>query len=346
METRRLGRSDIEVSALCLGTMTWGEQNTREEAFAQMDFALDQGVNFFDTAEMYPIATRAETYGATEAIIGEWFAARGRRDRVVLATKITGPSSRFPYIRDGRLRLNRTHIRAAIDDSLSRLKTDYIDLYQLHWPDRSLAAFGRLGYAHNPEAEETPLEETLEALEEAVKAGKVRTVGVSNETPWGVMRCLALAEAGLGPRIVSIQNPYSFLNRSFEVRLAEVALREDCGLLAYAPLAAGTLTGKYLGGARPAGARRTLWPDNRRYQGQQAEAATQAYVGLARAQGLDPAQMAISWVTAQPFLTATIIGATSLAQLETDIGGAALKLPQDVLDRIEEIHRIYTYPCP
>ena len=346
METRRLGRSDIEVSALCLGTMTWGEQNTREEAFAQMDFALDQGVNFFDTAEMYPIATRAETYGETEAIIGEWVAARGRRDRVVLATKVIGPGSRFPYIRDGKPRLNKTHIRAAIDDSLTRLRSDYIDLYQLHWPDRSLSAFGRLGYAHNPEAEETPLEETLEALDEAVRAGKLRTVGVSNETPWGVMRCLALAEAGLGPRIVSIQNPYSFLNRSFEVRLAEVALREDCGLLAYAPLAAGTLTGKYLGGARPAGARRTLWPDNRRYQGPQAEAATQAYVALAQAQGLDPAQMAISWVTAQPFLTATIIGATSMAQLETDIGGAALKLPQDVLDRIEEIHRIYTYPCP
>ena len=346
METRRLGRSDIEVSALCLGTMTWGEQNTREEAFAQMDFALDQGVNFFDTAEVYPIATRAETYGETEAIIGEWVAARGRRDRVVLATKVIGPGSRFPYIRDGKPRLNKTHIRAAIDDSLTRLRSDYIDLYQLHWPDRSLSAFGRLGYAHNPEAEETPLEETLEALDEAVRAGKLRTVGVSNETPWGVMRCLALAEAGLGPRIVSIQNPYSFLNRSFEVRLAEVALREDCGLLAYAPLAAGTLTGKYLGGARPAGARRTLWPDNRRYQGPQAEAATQAYVALAQAQGLDPAQMAISWVTAQPFLTATIIGATSMAQLETDIGGAALKLPQDVLDRIEEIHRIYTYPCP
>ena len=346
METRRLGRSDIKVSALCLGTMTWGEQNTREDAFAQMDLALDRGINFFDTAEMYPIATRAETYGGTEAIIGEWLAARGGRERVVLATKVTGPGSRFPYIRDGKPRLNKTHILAAVDASLKRLQTDYIDLYQLHWPDRGLAAFGRLGYAQDPEAEETPLEETLAALDAVVRAGKVRSVGVSNETPWGVMRLLGLAEAGLGPRIVSIQNPYSFLNRSFEARLSEVALREDCGLLAYAPLAAGTLTGKYLGGARPPGARRTLWPDNRRYQGAQAEAATQAYVELARAQGLDPAQMAISWVTARAFLTATIIGATSMAQLETDIGGAALELPQDVLDRIEEIHRIYTYPCP
>ena len=346
MEYRRLGRSDIKVSALCLGTMTWGEQNTRDDAFAQMDFAVEQGINFFDTAEMYPVATRAETFGATEAIIGDWFAARGRRDKVVLATKVTGPASRFPYIRDGKPRLNKPHILAAVEASLKRLKTDYIDLYQLHWPDRGVAAFGRLDYTHDPQAEQTPIEETLGALETLVRAGKVRTVGVSNETPWGVMRYLTLAESGLGPRIVSIQNPYSFLNRSFEARLAEVALREDCGLLAYAPLAAGTLTGKYLGGARPAGARRTLWPDNTRYQGAHADAATQAYVGLAQAQGLDPAQMAISWVTARPFLTSAIIGATSMAQLSNNIAGAALTLPQDVLDRIEEIHRIFTYPCP
>jgi aryl-alcohol dehydrogenase-like predicted oxidoreductase len=346
MEYRRLGRTDIKVSALCLGTMTWGEQNTRAEAFAQMDLARDRGINFFDTAEMYPIATRAETYGATEAIIGDWFDARGQRDKVVLATKVTGPGSRFPYIRDGKPRLDRRNILAAVEASLKRLKTDYIDLYQLHWPDRGVAAFVRLDYSHDPAAEETPIEDTLRALEEVVRAGKVRHIGVSNEMPWGVMRYLALAEAGLGPRIVSIQNPYSFLNRSFEVRLAEIALREDCGLLAYAPLAAGTLTGKYLNGARPAGARRTLWPDNRRYQGPHADAATQAYVALARAQGLDPAQMALAWVLKQPFLTAAIIGATSIAQLETDIGAASLDLAPDVLERIEEIHRIYTYPCP
>ena len=346
MEYRRLGRTDIKVSALCLGTMTWGEQNTRAEAFAQMDLARDRGINFFDTAEMYPIATRAETYGATEAIIGDWFDARGQRDKVVLATKVTGPGSRFPYIRDGKPRLDRRNILAAVETSLKRLKTDYIDLYQLHWPDRGVAAFGRLDYSHDPAAEETPIEDTLRALEEVVHTGKVRHIGVSNETPWGVMRYLALAEAGLGPRIVSIQNPYSFLNRSFEVRLAEIALREDCGLLAYAPLAAGTLTGKYLKGAWPAGARRTLWPDNTRYQGPHADAATQAYVGLARAQGLDPAQMALAWVLKQPFLTAAIIGATSMAQLETDIGAASLDLAPDVMERIEEIHRIYTYPCP
>ena len=215
MEYRRLGRTDITVSAICLGTMTWGEQNSEAEGFAQMDYALDQGVTFLDTAEMYPIASRAETYGRTEEIIGNWMAARGVRDKVVVATKVTGPGTRFPYMRDGKPRLNRRHIAAAVDDSLRRLQTDYIDLYQLHWPDRGLSAFGTLSYVHDPEAEETPLEETLDALGEVVQAGKVRAVGVSNETPWGVMKLLALSEAGRGPRIASIQNPYSFLNRSF-----------------------------------------------------------------------------------------------------------------------------------
>ena len=346
MEYRRLGRTDITVSAICLGTMTWGEQNSEAEAFAQMDYALDQGVTFLDTAEMYPIASRAETYGRTEEIIGNWMAARGVRDKVVVATKVTGPGTRFPYMRDGKPRLNRRHIAAAVDASLQRLKTDYIDLYQLHWPDRGLSAFGTLGYVHDPEAEETPLEETLDALNDVVRAGKARAVGVSNETPWGVMKLLALAEADRGPRIAAIQNPYSFLNRSFEVRLAEVAIREDCGLLAYAPLGAGTLTGKYLGDVWPAGARFTLWPQNRRYQGDRAAMAVQAYVDLARDHGLDPAQMAIAFVTSRPFLTATIIGATRMDQLETDIDAARVDLAQEVLDRIDEIHKIYTYPCP
>ncbi|RMD65306.1 MAG: NADP(H)-dependent aldo-keto reductase [Alphaproteobacteria bacterium] len=346
MNYRRLGRTDIRVSAICLGTMTWGEQNTPAEAFAQMDRALDQGVNFFDTAEMYPVAPRADTYGRTEEIIGDWLRARGTRDKVVIATKVVGPGSRFPYIRDGRPRLDRKNILAAIDASLKRLKTDYVDLYQLHWPDRGIAAFGTLGYRHDPDAEETPLEETLAALDEVVKAGKARAVGVSNETPWGVMRCLALAEAGHGPRIASIQNPYSFLNRSFEARLAEIALREECGLLAYAPLGAGTLTGKYLDGRRPPGARLTLWPDNRRYQGPRAEAAVRAYVRLAREVGFDPAQMAIAFVVSRPFTTAAIIGATTLAQLENNIAAAHMELSNDVLERIEAIHEQYTYPCP
>lgn len=345
MEFRPLGRSDIMVSAICLGTMTWGEQNTQAQAFEQLDYAVDRGVNFLDTAEMYAVPPRAETFGRTEEIIGNWLAARGRRDRLVIATKVTGPTTHFPYIRDGRLRLDRVNIETAIDDSLRRLKTDYVDLYQLHWPDRPLRAFGRLDYQH-VEGEETPIEETLEALGDLIRAGKVRRVGLSNETPWGAMRFLALSEAGKGPRMVSIQNPYSLLNRSFEVRLGEVAMREDCRLLAYAPLGAGTLTGKYLNGQRPPGARLTLFPDNTRYQGERAETAVAAYVSLARKHGLDPAQMALAYVTSRPFLTATIIGATTMAQLKTNIASKDLALPPEVLGAIEAIHKVYTYPCP
>jgi aryl-alcohol dehydrogenase-like predicted oxidoreductase len=347
MEYRRLGRTDIEVSALCLGTMTWGEQNTQEEGFAQMDAALHRGINFFDTAEMYPVAPRKETYGRTEEIIGNWFEARGNRDKVILATKILGPSANFAHVRDGKPRLDRAHVHKAIDDSLKRLKTDYVDLYQLHWPERKANYFGKLGYVHDPdEADWTPLEETLEALDETVKAGKVRHVGLSNETAWGTMKFLQLAEQGRGPRMVSIQNPYSLLNRSFEAGLAEVAIREDCGLLAYAPLAAGVLTGKYLDGAKPEGARMTLFPQNTRYMGERAEAATRAYVALARMHGLDPAQMAIAYVASRPFTSSAIIGATSMDQLENNMAAADLELSQEVLEGLEDLHKIYTYPCP
>jgi len=347
MEYRRLGRSDLNVSLICLGSMTWGEQNSEAEGFEQMDYAVDQGVNFIDTAEMYPIATRAETYGRTEEIIGNWMAARGNRDRVIVATKIVGPNAaRFPYIRGGETRFTRKHIEAAVETSLKRLKTDYIDLYQLHWPDRATNDFGALAYQHKDGADETPIEETLEALEAVVKAGKVRCVGLSNENPWGVMRFLALAGQGRGPRVVSVQNPYSLLNRSFETRLAEVSIREEVGLLAYAPLAAGTLSGKYLNDQWPAGARRTLWPGNKRYQGAQADRATAAYLEIARDHGLDPAHLALAFVLRQRFLGAAIIGATSMAQLKTDIGAAKVSLTDDVLQAIEEVHRLYTYPCP
>jgi aryl-alcohol dehydrogenase-like predicted oxidoreductase len=345
MDYRRLGRSDITVSSICLGTMTWGEQNTEAEAFEQLDYAVDQGINCLDTAEMYAVPPRAETFGRSEEIIGNWLAARGGRDRIVVATKVTGPSNGFPYIRGGKLRLDRRHILQAVDDSLMRLRTDYIDLYQLHWPDRQLKAFGRLAYEPT-EGEETPIEETLAALGDLVEAGKVRSVGLSNETPWGAMRFLSLAEAGVGPRVVSIQNPYNLLNRSFDVRLAEVAIREDCGLLAYAPLGGGTLTGKYLNGQKPADARFILFPDNRRYMGDQAEAAVAAYVALAREHGLDPVHMALAFVASRSFLTSAIIGATTMAQLRHDIAAKQLVLPQAVLDAIEATHKIYTYPCP
>jgi aryl-alcohol dehydrogenase-like predicted oxidoreductase len=294
---------------------------------------------------MYAVPPRAKTFGRSEEIIGDWLAARGGRDRIVVATKVSGPSSHFPYVRDGKPRLNRVHIATAVEASLRRLRTDYLDLYQLHWPDRPVQVFGTLGYEH-AEGEETPIEETLAALDGVVKAGKVRTVGLSNETPWGTMRFLALADAGHGPRMVSVQNPYSLLNRSFEPRLAEVALREDCGLLAYAPLGAGTLTGKYLNGRKPAGARFTLFPDNRRYQGPRADAAIAAYVDLARQHGLDPAQMALAFVNSRPFLTSSIIGATNLTQLKTSIDSKDLVLPQEILAGIEAIHEVHTYPCP
>jgi aryl-alcohol dehydrogenase-like predicted oxidoreductase len=346
MQRRRLGRTDIQVSAICLGTMTWGAQNSEAEGHRQMDYALDEGVDFWDTAEMYAVPTKAETYGRTEEIIGSWLAARGKRDKVILATKIAGPDEEIAYVRDGKTRFNRAHIRLALEASLRRLRTDYVDLYQLHWPEREVNNFGVLGFQ-----EETPLgtpfEETLGALDDLVKEGKIRAVGVSNESAWGVMRYLALADQGKGPRMASIQNVYSLLNRSFEVGLSEVALREHCGLLAFSPLAMGVLSGKYLGGRRPPGARLTIHPPFTRYlRTPNAEAAAAAYVKLAQDHGLGPAQMALAFVVSRPFVTACIIGATSMAQLEADIAAADLKLPDSLLQEIEAIHARYTYPCP
>ena len=346
MQYRRLGRTDIKVSAICLGTMTWGEQNTQEQAFEQMDYALDHGVNFWDTAEMYAVPPRKETYGRTEEIIGNWFRARSRRDKVVLATKVAGPDERLTYVRDGKPRLNRRHILAAVEASLKRLRTDYIDLYQLHWAERETNAFGRLAYAPTRTDDGTPIEETLDVLAEIVKLGMVRQIGISNESAWGAMRYLALADAGKGPRMVSIQNAYSLLNRSFEVGLAEVAMRENCGLLAYSPLGMGVLSGKYLDGAEPPGARLTVYKHFKRYRTPSGVAATAAYVKLAREHGLDPAQMALAFVTSRPFVTANIIGATTMEQLKSNIASAGVTLSAEVLEGIEAIHRAHTYPCP
>ena len=255
MEYRQLGRSDIKVSAICLGTMMYGEQAMQDEAFQQMDYALDRGVTFWDAAEMYPVPPKAETYGRTEEILGNWFAARKKRDKVILATKVAGPDKRLGYVRGGNARLNKDHMTRALEASLKRLKTDYVDLYQLHWTERETNVFGRLGYAPSAQEDGTPLDETLAALADLVKGGKVRQVGISNESAWGAMRYLALSEAGGGPRIVSVQNSYNLLNRTFEAGLAEVALRESCGLLAYSPLGMGVLSGKYVGGAWPSDAR-------------------------------------------------------------------------------------------
>lgn len=347
MQYRKLGRSDIDVSVICLGTMTWGEQNTQKEAHQQIDYALDQGVNFVDTAELYAIPPRAETYGKTEEIIGNWLKKSGRRDDIVLASKVCGPGSDWlPHIRNGETRLDRHNITKAIDGSLKRLKTDYLDLYQLHWPDRKTNFFGKLGYVHDPDDRPTPIIETLQLLNDLVKEGKIRHVGLSNETPWGVMRFLQLADCMDMPRVVTVQNPYSLLNRTFEVGLAEIAHREEVGLMAYSPLGFGMLSGKYLDGAQPKEARLTKWPDYDRYSNDQALAATAEYVQLARDHGLDPAQMSLAYINSRPFLTSNIIGATGMEQLKANIDSINLTLPDGVLEGLEAIHTRHPNPSP
>ncbi|WP_327438803.1 NADP(H)-dependent aldo-keto reductase [Pseudomonas donghuensis] len=346
MDYRQLGRTDLNVSALCLGSMTWGEQNDQAQAFAQIERAKAAGINFIDTAEMYPVPPRPETYAATERMIGNWFSQRGDRAQWILASKVAGPGNGINHIRDGLLKHNRQHIVAALDDSLKRLQTDWIDLYQLHWPERSTNFFGKLGYQHAPQDLFTPLEETLEVLDEQVKAGKIRHIGLSNETPWGTMKFLQLAESRGWSRAVSIQNPYNLLNRSFEVGLAEIAIREQCGLLAYSPLAFGMLSGKYEDGARPADGRLTLFNRFSRYSNPQTVSACSRYVKLARDHGLDPAQMALAFVTRQPFVTSNIIGATTLGQLDSNLASINLKLTDELLAGIEAIHQDQPNPAP
>lgn len=343
MQTRPLGQTGMHVSRLCLGTMTFGEQNSEAEAHAQLDRATAAGINFIDTAEMYPVPPKAETQGRTEAYIGSWLKARGKRDDLIIATKAAGPG--LDHIRGGP-RLNRDHLHRAVDDSLARLQTDYIDLYQLHWPDRNANFFGKLGYQHDESESATPLAESLQALKELVDAGKIRAVGLSNETPWGVMQSLRLADTLGVPRVASVQNPYNLLNRSFEVGLAEIAHREDVGLLAYSPLAFGALTGKYLDGARPPQGRLTLFERFQRYTSDLAEKAIHAYVDIAREHGLDPAQMALAYVNSRSFLTSNIIGATTLDQLESNLASEALTLDDSVLEAIESVHRQHPNPCP
>lgn len=346
MEYRNLGRSEIKVSAICLGTMTWGEQNSESDAHRQLDFAVERGVNFIDTAEMYSIPVKASTQGRTESYIGSWLKRPGNRNRVIVATKVSGRSRDFTWLRDGGTRLDRSNIVQAVEGSLKRLGIETIDLYQLHWPDRSTNFFGALGYVHKPNDHSVPLEETLSVLADLMQQGKIRHAGVSNETPWGLMRYLHLAETRGLPRMVSIQNPYSLLNRTFEVGLAEIAIREACGLLAYSPLGFGVLTGKYLNGARPAGARLTLYPEYRRYTSARATQATAAYVDAARRHAVAPAQLAIAYAASRPFVTSVIIGATTLTQLEENIAAADLSLSEDALRAIEAAHAADPNPSP
>lgn len=346
MQFRPLGRTGLNVSLICLGTMTWGRQNTEAEAHAQLDYALGRGVNFIDAAEMYPVPPGQETHGRTEQFIGTWLKQRKDRDRIVLATKVAARGRDFEWLRGGP-RLDARNINQAIDASLQRLQTDYVDLYQLHWPERRTNTFGQLGYRHDAADDGgVPIEETLEALQGLVKSGKVRHVGISNETPWGFMNYLHLAQTRNLPRVASIQNAYNLLNRSFEIGNAEIAIREQVGLLAYSPLAMATLTGKYLDGARPAGARMTLFTRFQRYSGAHAQPAIAAYVELARQHGIDPGQMALAFVNSRQFVTSSIVGATTVEQLRSNIDSVDVTLPDEVLKGIEDIYRRVGSPCP
>ena len=345
MKFRKLGRTDVDVSLICLGTMTWGEQNTEAEAHEQMDYAVEQGINFFDVAEMYPVPPKPETQGLTETYIGTWFSKTGKRDEIVLASKVAGPGNGLKYLRNGP-RLTRGHIREAVEASLTRLQTDYLDLYQLHWPDRSTNYFGQLGYQINPNEQSTPLKESIAAMDELVKEGKIRHWGFSNETPWGAMSALAICEREGYSRPVSIQNPYNLLNRTYEVGMAEVSHREDIGLLAYSPMAFGALSGKYLNGQKPAKGRLTLFDRFVRYTNPQAIAATEAYVKIAQDHSITPAQMALAFVNQQGFVTSNIIGATTMEQLKENIASVDLVLKDDVMKAINEVQVKLPNPSP
>ncbi len=345
MKYKKLGRTGLDVSLICLGTMTWGKQNTQGEGHAQMDYALDQGVNFFDTAEMYAVPPSADTYGATETIIGNWFAARKNREKVILASKIAGPG--LGWVRNGQNKIDRKNILAAVEGSLKRLQTDYIDLYQLHWPNRGSYCFQR-HWDYSPHFDRTRTEdnflEVLQTLAELIKDGKILHIGLSNETAWGTMKYLALAEQHNLPRMQSIQNEYSLLDRLFEPDLHEIAVAEDCGLLAWSPLARGLLSGKYLGGKRPAGTRLAIDPRPENRDTPQANAAIEAYLKIAEKYALDPCQMALAFVNSRPFVTANIIGATTIEQLKTNIDSVNLDLSKDVLDDIASVRRNYPIP--
>ncbi len=346
MKYKKLGNTDIKVSLICLGTMTWGEQNTEKEGFDQMDLAVDEGVNFFDTAELYSVPPRKETWGVTETIIGNWLSRKKCRDKIIIATKVVGRSG-MKWFRNKETRLNKEQINEAINGSLKRLNTDYIDLYQLHWPDRKANFFGKLGYTHQEENDFIDIKTQLEVLADNIKDGKIRYIGLSNETPWGLMKFLSVADKYNLPRIVSVQNPYSLLNRSYEVGMAEISMRENCGLLAYSPLAFGMLTGKYDNGAKPDGARLTIYGDMyTRYTKIKGLRCSERFNDIARRHNLKPSSMALSYVNSKDFLTSNIIGATNLDQLKENINSYKVDLSNDIIDEIEKVHNDDPYPCP
>ncbi len=339
-----LPNTDIKVSKICLGSMTWGRQNTEAEGHAQMDYAITQGVNFIDTAEMYSVPFKPENQGSTERIIGTWFAKNKNRENIVLASKVTGPSPTFKSIRDN-LGFSKKAIDEALHGSLKRLQTDYLDLYQLHWPERNTNFFGQRGYTHKPDEQwEDNIAEILETLKGYVKEGKIRHIGVSNEAPFGVMRYMEEARKG-APKVITVQNPYSLLNRKDEVGLAEVLHRENVGHLPYSPLGFGQLTGKYLDGM-PKGSRVDLFPNYNRYHNENSYEATRRYKKIADAHGLSLTQMALAFVNDRSFVTSNIIGATSLEQLKENIGSAAITLSEEILNEIEVVHEAIPNPAP
>jgi len=345
MNYKDLGNTDLKVSTICLGTMTWGEQNTQEEGFDQMDYALDKGVNFWDTAELYSVPPKPETFGRTEIIIGNWFKKTKKRKEVILATKVCGPMR--AYVRGGGYQYGKKNITEAIEGSLKRLQTDYIDLYQLHWPERDTNMFGRLGYEHTEKEDWNRFEDILETLQKFIDNGKIRYLGLSNETPWGVNKFLELASKKKLPRMMSVQNPYNLLNRTYEVGLAEISVREKIGLLAYSPLAIGYLTGKYMNNQIPKKSRldhdSDFWT---RYNKPNTEKAVKAYYDIAKKYNIDMAQMSLKFCEIQPFTTSVIIGATTLEQLKTNVESVNVNLEKDVIKEINDVQKTYPNPCP
>jgi len=346
MNYRKLGNTDIKVSTICLGTMTWGEQNTQEEGFEQMDYALDQGVNFWDTAELYSVPPKKETFGHTEIIIGNWFKNSNKREKVILATKVAGPMRE--YLRGGGNNYGIEKMTEAINGSLKRLQTDYIDLYQLHWPERNTNMFGRLGYEHKDNGNWNKFEDVLGNLKKFIDDGKIRQVGLSNETAWGAKKYIEISKDQNLPRMMSVQNPYSLLNRTYEVGLAEVSIREQIGLLAYSPLASGYLSGKYRNETYPKGSRMErdwdFW--KYRYSTPNLKNAVEEYYKIGEKYNLDMSQMSLKFCEIQPFMTSVIIGATTMEQLKTDIESVNVKLTDEIIKEINEVQKIYPNPCP
>ena len=345
MNYKKLGNTNLKVSTICLGTMTWGEQNSQEEGFEQMDYALEKGINFFDTAELYAIPAKKETYGKTEEIIGNWFGIKKNRSKIILATKISGPG--LDWIRGGKNQYSKNNINTAVEESLKRLKTDYIDLYQLHWPERSTNFFGKLGYEHKDNEEWNNFEEILNSLDNLIREGKIRHVGLSNETAWGLSKFIELSNKKNLPRMMSVQNPYNLLNRTYEIGLAEISIRELSGLLAYSPLAFGFLSGKYRNSKMPRGSRMELFGDYfSRYKTDNASKAIEEYYKIATNYNLDFAQMSIKFCEIQNFMTSVIIGATNMEQLKTNIESVNVSLTNEILNKINNVHKLITNPCP